>query len=103
MGIVSSVRRGIFVPAVLAGLCLLLPPAAAGVEAPVAVRLLAQTQGSVSADEAAALVRSATGGRILDVRLDEDARPPVYRVKVLLEGGRVRTYRVDARTGRIVS
>jgi uncharacterized membrane protein YkoI len=47
-------------------------------------------------------VRSVSGGRILDVRLDAAAQPPVYRVKVLLDGGRVRVYRVDARTGRIV-
>jgi uncharacterized membrane protein YkoI len=56
----------------------------------------------MSADEAVALVRERSGGRILGVRRDNDARPPVYRVKVLLEGGRVRVYRVDASTGRIL-
>ncbi len=64
--------------------------------------LLAQATPSVSADEAAALVRAQSGGRILDLRLESRARPPVYRVKVLLDGGRVRVYRVDASTGKIL-
>ena len=114
MGIVSSLRRGIFAISLLAWAYLGLPLSAAcaqsidqgidqGIDQPVDHgRLLAQASGSVGADEAAALVRSVSGGRILDVRLDAAAQPPVYRVKVLLDGGRVRVYRVDARTGRIV-
>jgi len=47
-------------------------------------------------------VRAQSGGRILDLRLENRVRPPVYRVKVLLDGGRVRVYRVDANTGRIL-
>jgi len=50
-----------------------------------------------SADAAAATVTEATGGRVLSVR----RKGEVYRVKVLTDGGRVRVYRVDARTGRI--
>ena len=97
----SNLRRGIFAVFIVVCLGSALPPttAAAGVGG---ARLHAQAAGSVGADEAAALVRRASGGRILDVRLDETARPPVYRVKVLLDGGRVRVYRVDARTGRIL-
>ncbi len=102
----SSLRRGLFAAFLFAGAYLALPPAAAyaGEDGPpvAQVLLLAQAAGAVSADEAAALVRDASGGRILDVRLDETAEAPVYRVKVLLDGGRVRVYRVDARTGRIV-
>lgn len=56
----------------------------------------------VSADQAAAAVRAVSGGRILDVRLQRRSRPPVYRVKVLLDGGRVRVYRVDATTGEVL-
>lgn len=63
---------------------------------------LAQAQPAVSADQAAAAVRAVSGGRILDVRLDSRSRPPIYRVKVLLEGGRVRVYRVDAASGRVL-
>jgi uncharacterized membrane protein YkoI len=64
--------------------------------------LLAQATPSVSADEAVALVRAQSGGRILNLRLENRAGPAVYRVKVLLEGGRVRVYRVDASTGKIL-
>jgi uncharacterized membrane protein YkoI len=64
--------------------------------------LLAQATPSVSADEAVALVRAQSGGRILNLRLESRAGPAVYRVKVLLEGGRVRVYRVDASSGKIL-
>ena len=56
----------------------------------------------MSADEAAAAVRAASGGRILDVRLEGRSKRPVYRVKVLLDSGRVRIYRVDASDGRVL-
>ena len=64
--------------------------------------VLVQATAGTSADEAAALVRTASGGRILSVRLDEKARPAVYHVKVLLDGGRVRVYLVDASSGQIL-
>lgn len=64
--------------------------------------VLAQASPTVSADAAAERVRAESGGRILDVRLEHGPRGPVYRVKVLLEGGRVRIYRVDANSGRIL-
>ena len=63
---------------------------------------LTQASPAVSADQAAAAVRAASGGRILDVRLDNRSQPPIYRVKVLLDRGRVRIYRVDASTGRVL-
>lgn len=102
MGIVSSLRRGVFAISLLAWAFLAPPSSAARAEGADPARLLAQAAGQVGADEAAAVVRGVSGGRILDVRLDGAARPPVYRVKVLLDGGRVRTYVVDAGTGRIV-
>ena len=64
--------------------------------------LLAQAAPSVSADQAAALVRAKSGGRILRVDLEGRTGGAVYRVKVLLEGGRVRIYRVDAGNGRVL-
>lgn len=96
----TSLRRGIVAAAILACAILAPPTPASGRDAE-GPWLLVQA-ATVSADEAAALVREATGGRILDVRLDGAARPPVYRVKVLLDGGRVRVYRVDANTGRML-
>lgn len=63
--------------------------------------VLAQAPASVSAAEAAAMVGARTGGRVLDVRSEQGGGRLVYRVKVLLEGGRVRIYRVDAESGRM--
>ena len=75
---------------------------AGGPHATRAPSMLAQAGGSVSADEAAQRVRAASGGRILEVRLESGSGGAVYRVKVLLDGGRVRIYRVDAASGRIL-
>jgi len=47
-------------------------------------------------------VRGASGGRILSVRSDGAAGSPVYHVKVLLDGGRVRVYLVDGNSGQIL-
>ena len=63
--------------------------------------LLAQAAPAMSAAEAAALVSARTGGRVLDVRAEQRGEQVVYRVKVLLEGGRVRVVRVDAESGRL--
>ena len=70
----------------------------AGAEAAQAPSMLAQSSPAVSPDAAAQRVRALSGGRILDVRLEGS----VYRVKVLLDGGRVRIYRVDAASGRVI-
>ena len=98
----SNRRAGALVFAVL--MAVMAAVAAADAHAGKASRrpLLAQSPPAVSADQAAATVRAASGGRILDVRLDSRSQPPIYRVKVLLEGGRVRVYRVDASNGRIL-
>jgi len=90
--------RWIAAPLVVVATALALVPSA--VDAGTLVQL-AQAK-PVSADDAAATVRAQVGGRILDVRLRSKARRKVWRVKVLLPGGRVRVYRVDARTGRIL-
>jgi hypothetical protein len=95
-------RAGTLVVAVLVGVLVALPALAASRATADGPLRLAQATLSVSADQAAALVREASGGRILDVRLENRSRGPVYRVKVLLEGGRVRVYRVDAGSGRIL-
>jgi len=59
-----------------------------------------EQQSLISRDRAAAVARSATGGRVLDVRLERGGRP-TYRVKMLLDGNRVRSIGVDARSGAI--
>lgn len=56
---------------------------------------------SISREQAAAIARSATGGRVLNIQLMRGNRP-MYSVKMLLDGKRVRTLGVDARTGAIL-
>lgn len=90
---------------VLAALCSLVLAGPASAARPGAIGnlpWLAQASAGVSADEAAALVRSASGGRILGVRRITTPQGPAYRVRVLLDGGRVRVYLVDAGSGAIV-
>lgn len=58
--------------------------------------------GGISSDAAAAIVGDHSGGRILGVKPANSKKAQVYRVKVLLSGGRVRVYRVDGRSGRIL-
>ena len=64
--------------------------------------LIAQNQASqqniISRKRAATIAKRATGGRVLSVEL---AGERMYRVKVLLNDSRVRTVRVDARTGEL--
>lgn len=51
----------------------------------------------ISRDQAAAIARSLTGGRVLSVKLKGNR----YRIKVLVNGERVRTLSIDARTGAV--
>ena len=55
----------------------------------------------ISRDRAAAVARSATGGRVLKVQLKRGDRPQ-YVIKMLLDGKRVRQVAVDARTGTLL-
>jgi len=63
---------------------------------------LAKRQADIGPDAAAAKVRKATGGRVLGVRRGKGRGSPIYRVKVLLPGGRVRTIGVHGQTGKIL-
>lgn len=60
-----------------------------------------EQSGLISSDRAAAVARSATGGRVLNISLKRKGAPR-YRVKVLLDGKRVRTIEVDARSGALL-
>jgi hypothetical protein len=59
--------------------------------------LLAQIDGA----GAARIVERSTGGKVLSVNRQEKKGRIMYRVKVLLPEGRVRTVMVDAETGRM--
>jgi len=62
----------------------------------------AQADVGIGPDQAAAIARSKTKGQVLSVNLARTGNP-VYRVKVLMSGGRVRTVIVDAKTGRLLN
>ena len=53
----------------------------------------------ISAQEAAALVKARTGGRILSVEAIDADGGIIYRVKVLTPDGEIRVFNVDAATG----
>ena len=53
--------------------------------------------GGVSAEEAAAIVRRAYDGRVVSVKPEGGNGQTVYKVRVLLDGGRVKTVQVDSR------
>ena len=76
------------------------PPAFAAhsTQAFVAEERLAQ---GIGPDQAAAIVRDRTGGRVLGVRAVERDGQIFYQVKVL-KNGHVRTYLVDGRSGNIL-
>jgi uncharacterized membrane protein YkoI len=52
----------------------------------------AMSSGGISAEQAAAIVRRAYDGRVVSVKPEGD----VYKVRVLLDGGRVKTVQVDS-------
>lgn len=55
----------------------------------------------IGPDQAAAIVRAHTGGRVLGVRAVERNGRVVYQVKVL-KNGHVRVYHVDGSSGNIL-
>lgn len=59
-------------------------------------------EGALTLDEAVALVRRESGGRVVDsVTRRNAAGRVVYEIRVLGPDGRVRTWRVDAASGRV--
>ncbi len=61
-----------------------------------------QQRGSTTLDQAVAKVRKESGGRIMSAEKTQENGVPVIRIKVLLGDGRVRTYRVDPRSGEFL-
>lgn len=95
-----TTRRSVL-PALLAMLCLLplvSPAAATPGTADTSSARLAQANG-VSLDRAVAQVQRRTGGRVLSAETRTENGVPVHYIRVLTGNQRVRTIRVDARTG----
>jgi uncharacterized membrane protein YkoI len=55
----------------------------------------------ISQDEAVAIVRAQTNGKVIRVNSKLDGGSVVYHVRVLTPDGRLREYRVDAATGTL--
>lgn len=62
---------------------------------------MAQAGNGISLAEATSMVREKTGGQVLRAETKRDKGRTVHRIRVLTEDGRVRTWHVDAETGRI--
>lgn len=75
--------------------------AAMAVQTPDALAQEALVRNGISQDEAVAMVRKQTGGKVLRVDRQGDGDSIVYRVRVLKPDGRLRDYRVDGATGKI--
>jgi len=56
---------------------------------------------AISEDTAVALVRELTGGKVIRCQPKMQGDKLIYVVRVMLPGGRVRDYSVDATTGEV--
>lgn len=59
--------------------------------------------GEISLDEAVRRVQSATGGRVVSASASKQRGRAGYRIRVVVEDGRVMTYFVDAESGAMKS
>lgn len=59
-------------------------------------------QNLISKSDAISKVKSEVNGKILSADLIESKGPPVYKIKVLLDKGRVRSVYVDGLSGKII-
>jgi uncharacterized membrane protein YkoI len=62
---------------------------------------VAQASNGISLAQATRMVREQTGGQVLRAETKRDKGRTVHRIRILTEDGRVRTFTVDAETGRI--
>ncbi len=62
---------------------------------------VAQASNGISLEQATQMVRQQTGGQVLRAETKRDKGRVVHRIRVLTEDGRVRTWHVDAESGRI--
>lgn len=59
-------------------------------------------KAEISLDQAVARIRQETGGRILSARAQVRKGRTVYRIKVLMPSGYVKSFHVDAVTGKTI-
>lgn len=54
-------------------------------------------------DRTVSRLRERTGGRVLSAETKEQGDEPVHHIRIITERGKVQRFRVDARTGRLLS
>lgn len=96
---IKSTRR--FAIALMLAGSLLSAPAVFATHSPQGFARQATLAADIGPDQAAAIVRDRTGGRVLGVRAVERNGRVVYQVKVLKDG-HVRIYNVDGSSGNIL-
>ncbi|HBF07880.1 MAG TPA: hypothetical protein DHW71_05230 [Gammaproteobacteria bacterium] len=57
---------------------------------------------AIDQEDAVNIVRERMGGKVLDIRTDQEDNKPVYLVKVITRDSRVITVKVDSATGDIL-
>lgn len=62
----------------------------------------AQAETRTDKSRAADIARAAHGGKVLKVEEVNNNGQVIFRVKLLLDGGRVRIVTVDGRSGRVI-
>lgn len=62
---------------------------------------IAQGREGISLSEAIRLVEQRSGGQVLRAEAREEKGRTVYRIRVITDDGRVRTWHVDAESGRV--
>lgn len=88
-------------PAALLATLLAPSQATAGAALPAWAQLIAQKENQVSLEEAVRHVERRTGGRVLAARTVHRPKGTFYLVRVLVAQGRVRVFKVNARTGEV--
>jgi len=92
----TKLRKPLFIPfaiALILSTPLLTQPAAAA--------SLQFAAAEISISQAVDIVRQKTGGHILSAKRVNNAEP-IYVIKVLLPSGQVKSYRVSAKSGKIL-
>jgi uncharacterized membrane protein YkoI len=59
--------------------------------------------GYQNLDNAVANIRKRTGGRVLSAETREQEEGPVHHIRIITDEGRVKRYRLDARSGRMLA
>lgn len=57
---------------------------------------------AIDQEDAVNIVRERMGGKVLDIRTDQDGSKPIYLIKVITRDSRVITVKVDSATGDIL-